>query len=87
MSIEDITEDFRRQRVEEINVEPCSHRLAAEKRYGTVWSTDEVSQEFVIEGFLAPYVIARRKSDGVAGSLEFQHSPRFYFNWLPESEA
>jgi hypothetical protein len=26
-------------------------------------------------------VVARRKSDGMRGSLEFQHHPRFYFNW------
>jgi hypothetical protein len=30
---------------------------------------------------LAPYVIVRRKVDGAVGSLEFQHQPRFYFNW------
>jgi len=26
----------------------------------------------------------RRKSDRVRGSLEFQNSPRFYFNFQPE---
>jgi hypothetical protein len=25
--------------------------------------------------------VVRRKSDGVKGSLEFQHNPRFYFNF------
>jgi hypothetical protein len=32
-------------------------------------------------GFAAPYVVVRRKSDGVKGSLEFTHHPRVYFNF------
>ncbi len=31
---------------------------------------------------MAPFVIVRRRADGVKGSLEFQHNPRFYFNWV-----
>jgi hypothetical protein len=34
-------------------------------------------------GFLAPFVVVRRKIDGVKGSLEFQHHPRFYFGFSP----
>ena len=30
---------------------------------------------------MAPYVVVRRNADGVKGSLEFQHEPRFYFKW------
>lgn len=32
---------------------------------------------------MAPLVVVRRKADGVKGSLEFQHNPRFYFNFQP----
>jgi hypothetical protein len=32
-------------------------------------------------GFMAPFVIVTRKSDGAKGSLEFTHNPRFYFNF------
>ena len=36
-------------------------------------------------GFMAPLVVVRRKADGVKGSLEFQHQPRFYFNFVADS--
>jgi hypothetical protein len=34
-------------------------------------------------GFAAPFVVVRRKSDGVKGTLEFTHSPRVYFDFKP----
>ncbi|MEX1098006.1 MAG: hypothetical protein WED34_18330 [Planctomycetales bacterium] len=77
----DPTEDIRRQRLAEINAEPGG-REALEAQYGQVWSTDELSREFVVEGFLAPLIVVRRKSDGQRGSLEFQHQPRLYFNFV-----
>jgi len=76
----DPTESFRRERVAEINLVPGS-REALEAQYGQVWTTDEMSAEFEAIGFMAPYLAVRRKSDGKKGSLEFQHSPRFYFNF------
>jgi hypothetical protein len=33
---------------------------------------------------MAPFVVVRRKADGRKGSLEFQHHPRFYFNFMPD---
>ena len=45
------------------------------------WTTDEMQEDFTVEGFLAPYVIVRRKSDGQRGTLMFRHSPRVYFGW------
>ena len=74
----DDTEPFRRQRLIEINAQPGS-REALEAQHGQVWNADELSQDFEVIGFMAPFV--HRKSDGVKGSLEFQHSPRFYFNF------
>lgn len=80
--MKDETENLRRQRLIELNCEPGS-REALEAQYGKVWSTDELREEFDVLGFMAPYVIVRR-SDGVKGSLEFQHHPRFFFNFEPE---
>lgn len=77
------TESLRRQRLVELNCEPGS-REHLEQKHGQVWSTDQLREEFEVLGFMAPYVVARRRSDGVKGSLEFQHNPRFYFNWQPE---
>jgi len=47
-------------------------------------TTDELREEYEVIGFLAPFVIVRRKSDGVRGSMEFTHNPRMYFNFQPE---
>ena len=38
-----------------------------------VWTSDEISQAFTIEGFMAPFVVGTRKSDNVRGSLTFTH--------------
>jgi hypothetical protein len=79
-AVSDPTEPIRRQRLAEINAEPGS-REALEVKYGKVWDTQELAQEFEVIGFMAPYVVVRRKVDGVKGSLEFMHNPRFYFNF------
>ena len=78
----DPTETIRRQRVTEINAESGS-REALEAQYGQVWTTDEMQSEFDAIGFMAPLIVVSRRSDGRKGSLEFQHSPRFYFNFQP----
>lgn len=81
----DETEPIRRQRLAEINSEPGS-REALEAKYGQVWDTDQLRQEFEVIGFMAPLVVVRRLSDGVKGSLEFQHNPRLYFGWRAHDE-
>jgi hypothetical protein len=48
---------------------------------GPTWDTDALRREFEVIGFSAPYVVVRRRSDGVKGTLEFTHNPRVYFNW------
>ena len=45
------------------------------------WNTEELQRDFSVQGFMAPFVVVKRKSDGKTGSLEFTHSPRVYFNW------
>jgi hypothetical protein len=78
----DPTEPIRRERLAEINAEPGT-REGLEAQYGKVWTTDELSEEFEVIGFMAPLVVVRRKADGVKGSLEFQNAPRYYFNFKP----
>jgi hypothetical protein len=76
----DPTETIRRQEGAEINAEPA-RREALEAKHGQVWDTDELRRDFEVVGFLSPYVVVHRRSDGVKGSLQFQHDPRLYFNF------
>lgn len=81
----DETEDVRRQLVNELNPGE-DNREALEAKYGQVWTTSELSSEFEVLGFMAPLVVVKRRSDGVKGSLMFQHSPRFYFKFEPHTK-
>jgi hypothetical protein len=76
----DPTEQARRERMVELNP-GTPDRAALEAKYGQVWDTEELSRDFEVLGFQAPFVVVRRKEDMTVGSLEFQHHPRFYFNW------
>jgi hypothetical protein len=82
--VNDPTEAIRRARQAEINAEPGS-REALEAEHGQVWDTGQLGEQFEVVGFMAPLVVVRRRADGVKGSLEVQHSPRFYFNWQPHN--
>jgi hypothetical protein len=76
----DTTEDLRRVILAEINAQP-GDRQTLELRHGRVWDSGELARDFGVLGYLAPFVVVDRRCDGVRGSLEFQHHPRFYFNW------
>ena len=76
----DPTETIRRKRCAELSAER-GEREVLEERHGKVWDTQEMQAEFDALGFQAPLIVVSRKSDGVKGSLEFQSSPRLYFNW------
>jgi hypothetical protein len=85
----DPTELIRRAEVNRINSEVESDDENAERKrlegiHSKVWNTDEMSSEFEAIGFMAPYIVVKRKSDGKKGSLEFQHMPRFYFNFMTD---
>jgi hypothetical protein len=80
----DDTEPIRRARLAEINADPGS-REALEATYGQVWDTRQLADDFEVIGFMAPFVVVRRRTDGVKGSVEFQHFPRLYFNFVPDS--
>lgn len=83
-SMIDNTENIRREMVQEINSN-ASEREKLEAQHGQVWSTEELSKEFSVQGFLAPFVVVKRKSDSKVGTLTFQHSPRFYFNFVEDN--
>ena len=76
----DPTEMVRRQMVKEINAVEGS-REYLEAKHGEVWDTDQLRQEFDVLGFMAPVVVVSRKSDGIQGSIMFQHDPRLYFGF------
>ena len=81
--MDDQTEAIRRDQVQQVNAEAGS-REALEAEHGQVWDTTQLASDFEVLGFMSPYVIVRRKTDGVKGSLMFQHHPRFYFSFQPE---
>lgn len=74
------SEDARRAFANAINSDPMD-RVTLEQMFGDVWDTDEMRVDFDVIGFLAPFCVVRRKSDGVHGLLVFQHHPRFYFDF------
>jgi len=66
----------------EESVETLSDREELEEQHGQVWNTKELQQDFTVQGFASPCVLVIRKSDGVKGTLEFIHQPRFYFDFV-----
>jgi hypothetical protein len=76
----DPTEPIRRARVAELAAE-AAQRTELEERYGDVWDTEQMRLRFEVMGFAAPLVVVRDRKTDKLGSLEFQGSPRFYFNW------
>jgi hypothetical protein len=83
----DPTEPARRALVGAINKQPFT-RERLEEVYGkdNVFSTDELTKHFEVQGFAAPFVIVHRKSDGAIGTLTFQHEPRFYWDFQEDKE-
>lgn len=47
------------------------------------YDTQQMSELFIVHSFLAPFCFVTRKSDDKKGTLMFTHSPRFYFNFVP----
>ena len=89
MNYDDPTEEIRREKVAELNSsvaedteDDARAKLAAQ--YGQLWDTRQLQEDFSVQGFMAPYVTVRRKSDGATGTLQFTHHPRFYFRWQPD---
>lgn len=81
--MQDPTEKIRMAMVNAINSKPIE-RIALEKEHGQVWNTEELKKDFSVLGFMAPFIVVQRKSDGVKGSLMFQHDPRYYFSFTAD---
>ena len=56
-------------------------RLVTRYGEGNVWTTDDLRHKFFIESFCAPFCAVVRRHDLAKGFVEFQHSPRLYFNF------
>jgi len=80
MSMSDPTEAARREMVQEINSN-AGPRAELEREHGQVWDTTEMQRDFEPIGFVAPFIVVRRRADGIKGSLTFQHSPRLYYGF------
>lgn len=80
----DPTEDIRRNMI--ATGTPAADLADTVAAEAPTWTTETVSQEFEITGFMAPFVVVRRRSDGQKGTLEFTHSPRVYFDFQPTSK-
>lgn len=84
----DATENLRRGLVADINRQVAaeaseeSERIRLEQKFGQVWNIKELSMDFEVLGFMAPFISVVRKSDGKRGMMMFQHMPRFYFSFL-----
>ena len=81
----DPTESARRNMTTALNAN-LRDRAELEKQYGQVWNTEELARDYTVEGFAAPFVVVKRKSDDVVGTMIFQHSPRFYFAFTKDGE-
>lgn len=40
--------------------------------------------KFKVIGFMAPFCVVEDRQTGKKGSVQFQHSPRFYFNYIED---
>ena len=79
----DHTEEMRRKAMDLMKREPASYEdLVANYGRDNVWTTEQVKELYEITSFMAPYCTCTRKSDGQVGSLAFQHSLRFCFNFV-----
>lgn len=81
MPMYDDTEDARRALVPTMPDELKARVEAGEP----VWDTRAMQVDFEPQGFMAPFIVVRRRSDGQVGTLMFTHSPRFYFGWQPDA--
>lgn len=82
MSDSDAFDDLRKAQAALVNA-TAADRQRLEALYGKVWDTQQLQDEFEVLGFCAPFVMVRRKADGLKGTLEFQHHPRFYYDFQP----
>ncbi len=81
----DPTENARRLMVDAISGSP-NEREALEEKYGKVWSAKEIREDFEIIGFFAAFVRVTEIATDKKGVLEFQHDPRYYFDFVADQQ-
>ena len=47
------------------------------------YTTKQLLENFEVLQFMAPYVYVIRKKDRKKGTLQFNHSPRIYYDFKP----
>jgi hypothetical protein len=80
----DTTETIRRSLVQQINTD-AGDRERLEEKHGRVWDTQQLQEDFEVLQFAAPLIVVRQKITGQMGSMFFQHQPRFYWGFKPDS--
>lgn len=48
----------------------------------TEWNTTELQEDFEVLGFGYGYCIVKQKATGEKGTLDFEHAPRRYYNFV-----
>ncbi len=49
-------------------------------------TTDEMTKLYEVDCFSAPFVVVKRRSDGVKGTMMFDHMPRFYYMFVSNED-
>jgi len=80
----DTAETIRRSLVQQINTD-AGDRERLEERHGRVWDTQQLQEDFEVLQFAAPLIVVRQKTTCQMGSMFFQHQPRFYWGFKPDS--
>ncbi len=47
-------------------------------------TTTEMQAKYRVLGFAYGIAVVQRKSDGVTGTLDFDHEPRVYYNFVAD---
>jgi len=45
-------------------------------------TTEEMQEQYEVLGFSFGMCVVKRKSDGAKGTLDFDHAPRYYYNFV-----
>ncbi|GAF71108.1 unnamed protein product [marine sediment metagenome] len=51
------------------------------KQYGEVLNTAELQEKYEVSGFGYGMVFVKDKATGKKGAMDFDHMPRFYYNF------
>lgn len=63
------------------NKKDCKVYQELKKDYDIVLTTEELQKDYEVVSFGYGYCFAIRKEDGIKGSFNFTHIPRYYYNF------